>query len=179
MTRTLALLAATLLLSSCGGDEETKQQDEEPRAVTEPVSGRVSTQDDSVSLVLPEGWEKYAAEELDGVVVLAANQADDEGEQVFVSRFDSLKAAEDAAIYAATGMVAQGAKCRSWPRNTTFGAERRVLDCDFTDPEPFHKVLIPIGDATRGAMLLVQTDGDTLADTAGRITPILDSWRWS
>lgn len=179
MNRALALLAATLLLTSCGGADEKKQDEEEAEVVTEPVSGRLTTEDDSVSLVLPHGWEKYASEELDGVVVLAANQADDEGEQVFVSRFDNRKAAEDAAIYAATGMVAQGARCHSWPRDTTFGAERLVLDCDFTDPEPFHKVLIPIGDAKRGAMLLVQTDGDTLEDTAGRITPILDSWRWS
>lgn len=190
-----ACLAAVLPLASCGGDgndggdaggeagnphDATSGQrtEEEREPVTEPAAGRVTTQDGSVSLVLPRGWVKYAAAELDGVVVLAANQADDRGEQVFVSSFEDAGAAEDAAIYAATGMAGQGATCKRVEKDRTFGGQRLLFDCAFTDPEPFHKVLVPMGDAERGALLLVQTDGEDLADTAGRITPILESWRW-
>jgi len=178
MTRTLATLAAsllvpTLLLSACGGD------DEDGNDGGESISGRVTTADGAISLKLPDGWENADAQ-LDGPVVFAANQVGDENQQVIISSFPKRGEAEDAAIFAATGVVQQGATCKRVEKDRTFGAAHVVIDCAFTEPEPFHKVFVIQLEkpGRRSALVLAQGDGETLADLAGLVNPVLDSWRW-
>lgn len=173
MTRTVALLASLLLLLSACGSSDDGSEDKN----SDSVSGKVTLAD--FSLEVPDGW--VAADvQLDGPVVLAARGADDENQQLIISSFAAPGDAEDAAIYAASGFVSSyGAKCQRLPKDMTFGTERLVFDCAFTDPEPFRKVLVVQKTRTRSALLLVQSDGDTLSDLAPLVTPLVESWTWA
>ena len=174
LRRVVPSLIVPLLLSGCGSGSTP---DKVAKADPTPVSGRVTTADEKASFEMPEGWVKSDLE-LDGVVVFAANEAGDDVQQVFVSTFPKIDDAEAGAIFAATTLTSQGAKCTRIRKDTTFGTSRRVVDCLFDGAEPVHKIMFALGDANRGAMLLVQGRGKTQADLKPLVAPLLESWKW-
>lgn len=170
-----SLLAASLVLTGCSGGDDGKGDTSTDKGSAK--GGRVTTQDGVASLVIPKGWAD-AGVELDGPVVLVASSQADPFEQVLVSSFPKAGDAEDAAVFSSTGMVQSGGTCTRLEDDRTFGGPNLVFDCAFTGPE-LHKVFVVRTDGARSALVLVQTAGKTLADTAEVVTPILDSWRWS
>jgi hypothetical protein len=173
LQRVVPALLCAAVLAGCGGGGTAKPNSADPT----PVSGRVTTADHKASFVMPDGWVKSDLK-LDGVVVFAANEASDTVQQVFVSTFPKIDDAEAAAIYAASTLSAQGAKCTRIRRDDTFGTPRRVVDCLFAGVDPVHKLMVALGDGHHGAMLLVQGHGETQADLKPLVSPLLDSWRW-
>jgi hypothetical protein len=173
MTRTVALLASVLLLLTACGSSDDGSSGKTPDALT----GRVELAD--FSLDMPDGWAE-ADVQLDGPVVLAARGVDDENHQLIISSFAAPGDAEDAAIFAASGFVSTyGAHCRRLPKDTTFGTERLVFDCAFTDPGSFHKVLVIQKTRTRSALMMVQGDGSSLAGLAPLVSPLVAGWTWN
>jgi hypothetical protein len=174
LRRVVPALLVSVLLAGCGG---RSTPDQDAKVNPTPVGGRVTTADEKASFEMPEGWVKSDLK-LDGVVVFAANKAGDDVEQVFVSSFAKIDDAEAGAIYAATTLSAQGAKCTRIRRDTTFGTTQRVVDCLFDGVEPVHKIMVAMGDADHGAMLLVQGRGETQADLKPLVAPLVASWKW-
>lgn len=175
-----SLLTATLVLTGCSGDDDKSGEGEGKDSGSTGKAaegGRVSTEDGVASLEIPKGWAE-AGVELDGPVVLVASSKADPFEQVLVSSFPKKGDAEDAAIFSSTGMTRSGGTCTRLEGDRTFGKPHLVFDCAFTEPQ-LHKVFVVQTDGTRSALILVQTAGKTLADTADVVTPIVDSWRWS
>jgi hypothetical protein len=167
------LLAGTL--AACG--EETKD-DPSPSGQPVPFSGRQETSDGAASLVLPEGWVK-APEALDGPVTLAAVDALEVSRQVFVTSAASIDDAEAVAIYSATALSKQGARCRRDRTDGTFAASYRIVDCAWSESTPpYRKIMVAIGDDERGAMVLVAGEAKDREALAELITPLLASWRW-
>jgi hypothetical protein len=178
--RLATLLALPLLLgvAACGGEEDPGQKP----GVAVPLDGRQQTADGKASFVLPKGWVK-SAYELDGPVKFAAIDALDATREIFVTEADSLAAAEDAAVFMA-GTLAQGTEaapggtCERDRKDTTYGGTYRLVDCAWSEPVGYRKVLIALGDEDHGAMLMVAGRADERADLAELITPLLASWRW-
>ena len=181
MKRTLGMsLAALLLLTACGPDDGPEEDaDAGDRESTSDAGAdtRVTAKDDSLSLELPEGWEEIDRE-LPGAVVLAATEAGDETQQIIVSRYDGAEAAENEAIFSATGISEQGGVCERLDDDTTYGEPRLVFDCAFTEPEVFRKVLVPVAGEDESAVVLVQLTVTSLDETASVVTPILESIEW-
>lgn len=175
MPRRLApLLTLPLLLSGCGG-ADPEASDEPARAV--PLSGRQETSDGVASLVLPKGWVKTGFE-LDGKVTFASVDALDPNRQIFVTTGKSRDDAEAEAVFVADAYTKQKAACASDDEDTTYGGAYFVLDCVWDAKNPYRKVMVVLGDESKGAMLLVGANGSTKADLADLISPILASWRW-
>ncbi len=175
MLRRLApALVLPVLLAACGG-AEPESNDDPARAV--PLSGRQETSDGVASLVLPKGWVKTGFE-LDGKVTFASVDALDPNRQIFVTTGKSRDDAEAEAVFVADAYTKQKAACASEDADTTYGGTYFVLDCVWEAKNPYRKVMVVLGDETRGAMLLVGGNGQTRADLADLISPILKSWRW-
>lgn len=177
MPRCLRAVVPLLLLlplaTACG---EEKDAGDEP-AVAVPLSGRQETSDGRAAFVLPEGWIK-PREELDGQVTFAAIDALDPSRQIFVTTGKSRDDAEAEALFVADAYVKQDATCRRDRKDTTYGGQNRLVDCAWTKPAPYRKVMIALGDEEKGAMLLVGGPAKKRADLAELITPLLASWEW-
>lgn len=170
----LAVLALTAgLLTACGEEEGAG---DEP-AVAVPLSGRQETSDGTAAFVLPKGWIK-PREELDGKVTFAAIDALDPSRQIFVTTGDSREDAEAEALFVADAYVKQGGTCRRDRHDTTYGEKAWLVDCSWTKPADYRKVMIAMGDDEKGAMLLVGGTAKQREDLADLITPMLASWEW-
>jgi hypothetical protein len=169
----LALPLLVLPLAACGGADAPA--DKVARAV--PLSGRQETSDKVAAFVLPEGWIK-PTEKLDGQVTFAAVDALDPTRQIFVTTGDSRADAEAEALFVADAYAKQKGQCRRDRHDTTYGGTYQLVDCSWTDPAPYRKVMIVMGDETKGAMLLVGGAAKTRKDLAPLITPLLASWEW-
>lgn len=173
--RLAPLLALPLLLAlaACGGGGSSS--DDEARAV--PLSGRQETSDGTAAFVLPKGWVK-PLQELDGKVTFAAIDALDPTRQIFVTTGDSRADAEAEALFVADAYVKQKAECRRDRTDTTYGGTYALVDCAWTEPSPYRKVMVVLGDDQKGAMVLVGGAATSRKDLADLITPLLKSWEW-
>lgn len=167
------LIAPLLTLAACGGGESAA--DKEARAV--PLSGHQETSDGVASFTLPKGWVK-PQQELDGRVTFAAVDALDPTRQIFVTTGDSREDAQAEALFVADAYAKQKASCRRDRRDTTYGATYALVDCAWTEPTAYRKVMIVLGDEKKGAMLLVGGTAKSRKDLADLITPLLKSWSW-
>lgn len=170
----LVLPLLVLPLAACGGGDDASA-DKEARAT--PLSGRQETSDEVASFVLPKGWVK-PTEELDGQVTFAAIDALDPTRQIFVTTGDSRADAQAEALFVADAYVKQKAECRRDREDTTYGGTYQLVDCSWTEPAPYRKVMIVLGDDKKGAMLLVGGAAKSRQDLAPLIGPLLKSWTW-
>ena len=171
--RAVLPLLVLLPLAACG---EEKDAGDEPALAT-PLSGRQETADGKAAFVLPEGWIK-PMEDLDGKVTFAAIDALDPSRQIFVTTGDSREDAEAEALFVADAYVKQKAECRRDRKDTTYGGTYRLVDCAWTEPAPYRKVMIALGDDEKGAMVLVGGAAEKREDLADLVTPLLASWEW-
>lgn len=141
-----------------------------------PQEERMHVSGGSMSLVMPPGWVQTDAE-LPGDVVFAAHEVGDETQQLIVSSFDSADTAAGLVDLAAVRTVDQGAVCVRLGDDTTFGDPRLVLDCAFAE-QGVRKVLVPLVDGDRSAMVLAQLDVDSLEESADVLAPFLDGIVW-
>lgn len=168
-----AALLPLLLLAGCGADEKATPEVAEPK----PVGGTITVGDGAASFTMPEeGWVE--AWTPDGPIVFGAQLATDETQQVFVGITDSREEAEAFAIATATKLGENEATCRRDLKDTTFGASYRVVDCLWSEPEPYHKLMVVLGDEDGGAMVLVGGAGEKRSALAPVLTPLLESWTW-
>lgn len=169
----LALPLLVLPLTACGGGDDPGTK--EARAT--PLSGRQETSDKVAAFVLPKGWIK-PQQALDGQVTFAAVDALDPTRQIFVTTGDSRADAQAEALFVADAYVKQKATCRRDRHDTTYGGTHALVDCAWTDPGPYRKVMIVLGDDKKGAMVLVGGEAKSRKDLADLITPLLKSWEW-
>lgn len=168
----LGLLAACSL-TACGGDEAA----DEPAVPTQTVTAL----DDSFTVEVPEGWTTQ--EEFLGAPVVVAMQSEDGVDQVRVSHYLDSVRAEEEAISASGILSGSNVFCERLDDTTVFGEERLVFDCPLeAEPggAPGHQLLFPIVREGReeSALVLVETTGASLADTAEVARPVLESFTW-
>lgn len=168
----LVALALPLLLAGCGDEEKSTPEDAEPRS----VAGRLELGEGTASIVLPEGWVESF--EPDGTVVLGATNTKAEDQQLFVNLLGSRQEAQDVAITVANAWAGAGDECRRDEVDDTFGDDYWLVDC-YSAERHAHRLVIVMGDATRGSALVFYGAGDERKDLAPLVTPILESWTWS
>lgn len=194
ITRVLpVLLIAFALLAGCGSGSEAPQEapsedssgtrasttapDDGSSGASDTGSGAVDATDGSFSVELPPGWtseEQY----LTGTVVAAA-QGDDPADQLLVSTFEDPSGAEDRAIYSAAGLADSDIACQRLEDSTAFGEPQLVFDCpQQVEGATVRRLLVPIEHDGRSILMLVQTAGETLDDTAAVGRPLLESLTW-
>lgn len=140
-------------------------------------AGAVEATDGSFSLRLPAGWSSREQFLRDPVVVAA--QGRDEVDQLLVSTFEDPGGAEDQAIYTATGLADSGIVCTRLEDSTAYGAPRLVFDCPQTaHGSTVRKLFLPVEHDGASVLVFVQTAGETLADTAEVVRPIVESLTW-
>lgn len=177
MTRvlTLLLLAIAALAGCSSGSGEPVAED--ASAGVDEGQHRIVASDESFTIDVPEDWATQEQYLQDPVVV--AVQGQDEVNQLLVSVFDDPGAAEDQAIYTATGLADNGIFCKRLEDSTAFGDSRLVLDCpQKADGATVRKLFLPIEHDGGSILVFVQTAGETLAETATFVRPMLDSLTW-
>lgn len=167
----LGLLAAGTL-AGCGDDEAA----DEPALATQTLIAL----DDSLSIEVPEGWTKQ--EKFLGNPVVVAMQSEDGVDQVRVSHYLDSVRAEEEAISASGILSGSNVFCERLDDTTVFGDERLVFDCPLEEQgrAPVHQLLFPIvhEDREESALVLVETTGTSLEDTADVARPVLESFTW-
>lgn len=166
-------LLAACSLTACGGDEAA----DEPAVPTQTVTAL----DDSFTVEVPEGWTTQ--EKFLGAPVVVAMQSEDGVDQVRVSHYLDSVRAEEEAISASGILSGSNVFCERLDDTAVFGDERLVFDCPLeVEPgeAPGHQLLFPIvrEGEEESALLLVETTGTSLADTADVARPIVESFAW-
>ena len=174
MTRRLALLLATMVvLTGCSPDDAVVRDASDKPSVGE-GDHRIAATDGSFTIEVPEDWTSLD-ESIQSPIVVAA-QGEDKVDQLIISVFDDVEGAQDQAIFTAAGLADGNIICKRLEDSTVFGDARLVFDC----PQQFEgstvrKLFIPIENDDASLLVLVQTSGESLADTAAVVTPILES----
>lgn len=168
----LGLLAACSL-TACGGDEAA----DEPAVPTQTVTAL----DDSLTIEVPEGWT--TREKFLGAPVVVAMQDEDRVDQVRVSHYLDSVRAEEEAISASGILSGSNVFCERVDGTTVFGDERLVFDCPLDEPGAagtVRQLLFPIvrEGEEESALVLIETTGTSLADTADLVRPVLESLSW-
>lgn len=166
-TPLLTVLAAAPLVvgcsSSAGGDDRD--------------GDRVRAEGGAFSLEMPEGWSRM--DDAPSTVALALQKDDNDHSQVLAVAYDDPAEAEKEALWMATGFASsQGIACEREEKSDVFAPAELFFDCPWTEPEPFHKILVPVVDDDRSVMFLLQADGAELDDVVAEVGPVIDTFAW-
>jgi hypothetical protein len=174
MRRLGALLGLCLAVSLTGCSDAGEEPAADPRAGWQTVTAT----DDTFSLQLPPGWT--SDEEFLERPVVVAMRGETGGDRVRASSYLDELRAEGAAIDAAGILAGSNVFCERLDGTEVFGEPRVVFDCPRERPgQPTsRRLLVPMTHDGRSVLLLVQTEGDALEDTADLVRPILESWTW-
>lgn len=160
------LLVTVLLAGGCSSREES-----EPEAPTKAVAAT----DGSFEVAVPEGWTTMGPS-LAGDVVVA--ERDPGGRtRLVASHEDGEVGAEQRAITAAGRLSGDGVFCERLDGDETFGEPHLVFDCPLG--EGLRQLLVPMVGEGESALLGIRVGGETLADTAEVVGPILRSFAWT
>lgn len=176
MTRGVVLLiAAMLVLTGCASGTAHRAVTDDPGAGE--GNHRIAATDGSFTIEVPQDWTSQE-EYLQAPVVVAA-QGQDKVDQLLVTVFDDVNAAENQAIYTATGLADSNIICKRQEDSTAFGDARLVFDCpQKADGSTVRKLFIPIERDGASFLVFVQTSGESLEDTAAVLAPMLESLTW-
>jgi hypothetical protein len=166
-SRLLPLLGlAALLLAGCSGSSDDPADP--------PAGGQeLTAQDDSFTLTVPGDWE---AIDTDQEPVVLAAQGSDPLDQLIVSAFPSVEAAEEQAVSITAGLAGQDVACERLEDSDVYGEPRLLFDCPGQAADgTARRVLVPVDGDDRGLLLLLQTSGAALQDTAELGTLVLGS----
>ena len=161
-------------LAGCGGDEEPGAP--EPDRATQTVTAL----DESFTIEVPEGWA--TKEEFLGAPVVVAVQGEGRFDQVLVTHYFDEVQAEEEAISSGGQLSGSNVFCERLDESTVFGEERLVFDCPIQEDgtATTRKIYFPIvrEGEQESALVLIQTTGETLGETADVVQPILESFTW-
>ncbi len=166
-------LFMTLAMTACGGDETGAAEPPTPVQT-------VTAVDDSFTIEVPEGWT--TKENFLGAPVVVAVQGETRFDQVLISHYFDTVRAEEEAISAGGMLSGSNVFCERLDESTVFGDERLVFDCPVEEAgaETTHKLFFPIvrDGEKESALVLIQTTGGSLEETADVVAPILESFTW-
>ena len=159
-------------LAACGGDEAAQ--------APEPATRTVTALDESFTIEVPEGWS--TKEKFLGAPVVVAVQGEGRFDQVLVTHYFDDVRAEEEAISSGGMLSGSNVFCERLDESTVFGEERLVFDCPVQEvgKATTRKLFFPVvrDGEKESALVLVQTTGETLGDTADVVQPILESFTW-
>lgn len=150
--------------AGCGAEPE------EAAAPTRTVTAR----DDTFTVEVPEDWTDREGD-LAGEVVVAV-QAPGGRDELLAQYFPDATGAEDAAIRIGGRLSGRNVFCERLDGTDLFGEPRTVFDCPL--PGQVHKLLFPVAGEQESVLLLVETVGATVGDTADLAAPIVESFAW-
>ena len=172
---TALVLLAACALTACGGDGDDEQT-EKPADETQTVTAL----DESFTIAVPEGWT--TKENFLGAPVVVAVQGEDRFDQVLISHYFDEVRAEEEAISVGGMLSGSNVFCERLDESTVFGEERLVFDCPVEEAgaRTTHKLFFPIvrDGEEESALVLIQTTGGSLEETADVVEPILESFTW-
>lgn len=160
------LVVLGVVATGCGGGPEA-----EPAVPTRTVTAL----DDTFTVEVPEDWAEREGD-LAGEIVVAM-RAPGGGDELLGQYFADETAAENAAIRIGGRLSGRNVFCERLDGTEVFGEPRTVFDCPL--PGNVHKLLFPIAGEQESALLLVETVGATLEDTAALAGPIVESFAWA
>lgn len=168
MRRLVPALVVALCWSATGcGDEPDADEAAGPTRT-------VTSLDESFTLEVPEDWADHERD-LGGPIVVAVRSPGGT-DRVLAQHFDDETGAENAAIRVGGRLSQRNVFCERLDGTEVFGEPRTVFDCPL--PGNVHKLLFPVAGEQESALLLVQTVGATLADTADVAGPVVESFAW-
>jgi len=175
--RLAAALGTTLLLLLPGCSSSAPSSGGSGSGGAAPGQQRLEGISGSLSVEVPEDWTSKADAARPPVVVAA--QGPDPVDQLLVSTFAGPKEAQDNAVFAVAGLGGRGITCERLQDSTAFGEPRLVFDCpQEVEGTTVRRLLFPVAQEEGSALVLLQTAGASLADTAPVVTPVLDSLSW-
>lgn len=171
--RTFVVTATlVLLLGACNGDDDSTGASPDELAAQEATAASTTTMkspDGLVSVDLPQGWTQ-SEDELAETVAIAA-QGEDPLDQVVVTTFGSLEAAQQQAESTTAGLASDDIACERVELD-----DKPAFDCpEDVDGETVRRVLVALGGDGAGAVLLVQTPATTFDEAAELAGPIAGS----
>ncbi len=168
----LGLVAACFVTACGGGGGDTED-------LPAPVQ-TVTALDESFTIEVPEGW--MTKKKFLGSPVVVAMQDGGGLDQVLISHYLDEVQAEEEAISAGGMLSGSNVFCERLDESTVFGDERLVFDCpvEETGARTTRKLFFPIvrDGEDESALVLIQTTGGSLAETADLVEPILESFSW-
>ncbi len=172
MRAIVATAVLVLALGGCSGGDGPADATAADTAAEDTATASttpVSSPDGLVTVDLPEGWTE-SEDELAETVAIAA-QGTDPLDQVVVTTFGSLEAAEQQAESTTAGLASDDIACERVEL-----AGNAAFDCpEDVDGETVRRVLVPLGGDGAGAVLLVQTPAATFDEAAEIAGPIASS----
>ncbi len=132
--------------------------------------------EEHIAVTPPPGWSQFTD---DHAHILGFEADDDEHSQILFAVWPTRRKAAWEVAWVATGYVDKyAAQCVRLDDDRTFGEPRDLVDCLFTDPEPFHKTLLAMDDGRRSVAVMMQVDGRPRGLLAREFSAFLDSFRW-